>query len=483
MKHLLLLAFLYFTTASNFKAQLADGTIAPDFTLTDINGTTHHLYDILDSGYNVVIDISAVWCGPCWNYHSSGALEQLYADYGPEGANQVRVLFIEGDGHSTLNQLNGVGAGTQGNWVAGTEYPIILTSATSGTNAVVGDYGITYFPTVYKICSCTKQVYEVGQSNYSSLVTQVINGCGAIENNDIAVRDFTGNTFDCYSSNTFEGYLSFANYGVTTAHNVSISCYDGATLLATETWSGTLAQCETDSVMFSFFTSTSNPSTDVRFVISGTDDNVVNNEKTYTFLNAHEVTGTQVTVSVVTDQYGEETAWILRSSDGTILGSADAGDYVGNSTYSETITLSDNDCFEFEITDVYGDGMCCSYGNGSYTITDVTSSTVLASGGAFTDREVHGLTTEEPRVQSVVESASVKLDVYPNPTSGALTVETGTVDNYTLVLRNVLGQEVYRHQETSAKIILNLPELQSGNYVLNVMNSSSVINHKIQIVD
>ena len=46
-------------------AQLPDGSIAPDFTTTDVNGNVHRLYDYLDDGYTVILDISATWCGPC----------------------------------------------------------------------------------------------------------------------------------------------------------------------------------------------------------------------------------------------------------------------------------------------------------------------------------------------------------------------------------------------------------------------------------
>ena len=42
-------------------AQLPDGSIAPDFTATDINGTTHNLQSYLDEGKSVVLLFDATW--------------------------------------------------------------------------------------------------------------------------------------------------------------------------------------------------------------------------------------------------------------------------------------------------------------------------------------------------------------------------------------------------------------------------------------
>ena len=82
---------------------MPDGSVAPDFTLTDLNGTSHNLYNLLDDGYTVFIDFSAIWCGPCWGYHTSGALEDLYMNHGPAGypnvnantTDDVMVFFIK----------------------------------------------------------------------------------------------------------------------------------------------------------------------------------------------------------------------------------------------------------------------------------------------------------------------------------------------------------------------------------------------------
>ena len=42
-------------------------------------------------------------------------------------------------------------------------------------------------------------------------------------------------------------------------------------------------------------------------------------------------------------------------------------------------------CYNFTINDSYGDGICCAYGNGSYTVT--SSEGTEASGGSFTSSE------------------------------------------------------------------------------------------------
>jgi hypothetical protein len=53
----ILLAFsaILLLGSASVKAQLPNGSVAPDFTATDINGVEHHLYDYLAQGYTVVL--------------------------------------------------------------------------------------------------------------------------------------------------------------------------------------------------------------------------------------------------------------------------------------------------------------------------------------------------------------------------------------------------------------------------------------------
>ena len=178
MKRILLIALVACLSISSSFAQLPNSSIAPDWTLTDLNGTTHNMYSYLDSGYTVFIDFSAVWCGPCWSYHNSGALENLYIDHGPAGypnvipttTNDVMVFFIEGDGNTATN-LGGSGGGTLGDWITGTPYPIICTDGTVNNTAVTSAYSIGYWPTIYRICPDRVLIASGQSSNPDSFVS------------------------------------------------------------------------------------------------------------------------------------------------------------------------------------------------------------------------------------------------------------------------------------------------------------------------
>ncbi len=92
-------------------------------------------------------------------------------------------------------------------------------------------------------------------------------------------------------------------------------------------------------------------------------------------------------LTIVLDNYPEETSWEIRDAGNAVVASGGAyGANPDGSTVVEDICLPDG-CYDFIIYDSYGDGICCSYGSGSYTLTDDSSGSTLASGGAFGSSE------------------------------------------------------------------------------------------------
>jgi Lysyl oxidase/Secretion system C-terminal sorting domain len=96
-------------------------------------------------------------------------------------------------------------------------------------------------------------------------------------------------------------------------------------------------------------------------------------------LNAQCPNGqTEVAIAIVADSYPNETSWTLTNAQsGVVLASGGAN--------NATVCVPNNVCLQFTINDSYGDGICCAYGNGSYSVS--LAGQVVASGGNFTQSE------------------------------------------------------------------------------------------------
>ncbi|MBK6861249.1 MAG: T9SS type A sorting domain-containing protein [Saprospiraceae bacterium] len=160
----LLVFGLLFCVSFTLKAQLQEGSTAPDFTVQDINGNSYSLYAMMGSNKAACLDFSATWCGPCWSFHQSGVLESVYNNL----SNETTVVFLESDWGTNTNCLygpSGCVGGTQGNWVSGTPYPIADLSLNNGPG-VNNDYAIAYYPTLYVI-SPDKRAWLIKTRTYN----------------------------------------------------------------------------------------------------------------------------------------------------------------------------------------------------------------------------------------------------------------------------------------------------------------------------
>lgn len=115
------------------------------------------------------------------------------------------------------------------------------------------------------------------------------------------------------------------------------------------------------------------------------DDDGNINEKKHTINAKDACFDNSVTLDIVFDNYSEETAWQLYAgadlyAQGGVTNGSITG-YPGEESFSTTFCLASGD-YQFVVYDLYSDGMCCSYGEGSYLLAK-DDGTVLASGGSF----------------------------------------------------------------------------------------------------
>lgn len=201
------------------------------------------------------------------------------------------------------------------------------------------------------------------------------------------------------------------------------------------------------------------------------DENTSNDIMTKTFLPA-ENAGPDVEVVVTTDDYGSETTWAVIDPDGNTIASGGPYSDGGSETFTENLTGLSPGCYTFEIDDGFGDGICCSYGQGSFTIS--SGGTQLYTGGEFGSYDYR--TFNVGGVAGVADLNVIsELRVFPNPFSEMAQVQytlTAT-SRVTISLFDLMGKMVYT-KEMGKQLAgtynagISSKGLSAGMYLLNL---------------
>jgi len=169
-----------------------------------------------------------------------------------------------------------------------------------------------------------------------------------------------------------------------------------------------------------------------------------------------------VTFSITLDDYPEETSWVIVDANGNQV--AFGGGYsTDGATVVESACLFTG-CYDFVINDSFGDGICCGFGIGSYTLTDDATGNVVASGGEFDDSETTNFcVTAGPACAGV--DLDITFDGTPQQTSWDITDASGTVVATS-------GGNVYGLSLANSNLGLpNISCLPDGCYDLNFYDS------------
>ena len=467
-------------------AQLPDGTFCPDFTGTDLNGNTHNLYSYLDAGYTVVIDVSATWCPPCWSFHQAGTLEDLWMNHGPAGGtgvsasttDDVIVLWIEGDASTTIDDLQGTTAGTQGDWITGTNFPIIDDASIAQT------LGIAYFPTLYTIYP-DRYLEESGQggSNYSNISANIGNHSGST-GIDAGLFSYTGETVACGS---LDVQVLIQNKGtqVLNAGDITVNVSAGGTNIGSATNSTTLAQWETESVSVPAPLSSAATIT-IEAVATG-DVNNGNNSLTQAIGFATAGSG-DLTFTLTLDQYPSETSWEFANSGGTVLASG-SGYTTNYQVITETLSVPSDDCYSVTIMDSYGDGLGgAQWGgtDGSWTIVDASGTTIASGTGDFGDENVDKMQMTTSSV-GLNENGINELSIFPNPFTNNATISFTIegLERTTIEVINTIGQNVQSFDlgtVTGNQLVqLDATELPAGFYLVSITSGKNTVTSRVTV--
>ena len=184
-------------------------------------------------------------------------------------------------------------------------------------------------------------------------------------------------------------------------------------------------------------------------------------------------TCSNVNLSITFDNYPEETAWSIVNASGTTVASGGTyGSQADGSTLNISVGCLEDGCYDFIITDAYGDGICCSYGNGSYTLTNSDSGATLASGGSFTSSQTTNFCLGGSNFNGFAASTPVNEDnldqhfkVYPNPVKQMLNIDLVGFEAQNFEIKNMLGQTVMKGRY---KTNIDISKFETGVYILQL---------------
>ena len=443
-------------------AQLPPNSFGEDFTLTDINGEEFNLYSVLDEGKTVILDLFAVWCGPCWSFAEAGTLEQLQEQY----PDDVVCVAVEADASTPESDIDG-GGNSVGDWTTLIDY--LLMDDPSGD--VAEDYALAYYPTIYKICP-DRMVTEVGQLSSVSAFMGEINQCSSAEySKDAKILSYDGETVFC-GGTLNDASITIQNYSVgatLSACNI-LTIVDGETVETTP-WTGSLDLYQTDNVDLGDITGLSDNS-NISFELEYSGDMDDSNNTLNPSIMGAVSSNSYVSLYIMTDNWGEETSWELIGPSGVI----DNGTGYGNYEIIETSWSLDVGCYTFHVYDAYGDGLEASmwgdYDDGIVTLTDGAGD-VLWTGVQF---EAQGTVAfEVSELSNIIETSNTNIDIFPNPfndyTNLSVTSE-GAKSMFVEIYDNV-GKIVYNNYASlttgTNNVKIASTDLMPGLYYMNVI--------------
>ena len=475
MKKLLLFAVCAIFYCSY--AQLPPNSFGEDFTITDINGEEHNLHSILDEGKTVILDLFAVWCGPCWTFAETGVLEDLQEAYPDE----VVCMAIEADESTAANLING-GGNSVGDWTTVIDYMM----ADDPTGNIANDYALSYYPTIYKICP-DRMVTEVGQLTSVNAFASEIGLCtSATYSKDAKMLSYEGDETYC-DGNLQMPIVTIQNYSIgSTLSACNILTKVNGETVDTYNWSGSLNTYETASVELGNISGIPNGA-NISFEIDYSGDMDESNNDINPGISGSEESSVYVTLTILTDNYPEETSWQLLDANGNVVESTNIvgqeygqdGDYSGQTNTEIQIdwTLTAG-CYTFSVYDAYGDGLNSSQWGGTdglVTLTDAASGNVFFS--VWDDFAVSNAAFNAGALSNLEETSNTTINVFPNPFKDYtnLSISSERNEELNIEIYNNLGKVVYSE---NLNIIagLNNIKIESGDLLPGLYYMNVVIN-------
>jgi hypothetical protein len=453
-------------------SQLPDGSIAPNFTLQDIHGNWHTLYDYLDSGKTVLINLASTgydeYAGQSFLYFAEGHLNNFQSTYGPNGTDEVMVLMLETDPGTPIGGLYGEG-NTFGDWESYANFPII-------SNDSIGDFypvGPVY-PSSYMVCPNRKTTH-VGWTTYAGLYTYV-NACDDAEYDNNASIVEVVNPGIGYCGLSIEPKISVKNLGIEVLQTLTIDYVLDGAKMGTYIWEGNISMYTTEEIVLPSIELPSEGSHTLDFMLLNPNGNIdedeTDNSISIEFIANFD--GSPVTIDIMTDDNPNELIWRIRQGS-DILYSVQGYEAVGQ--IFENLCLDPEQCYTLDVFDTNNNGMHDGL-IGHVVLSWNDEVLIELSGTDYSADFSEEFCLNQTNINENKLLNTMK--IYPNPAKDLISLDF-KIDNANVKIMDVSGKVVFTQDKISRNEEINVSGLSNGMYFIVLENSSYYIIDKLII--
>ncbi len=310
-------------------------------------------------------------------------------------------------------------------------------------------------------------------------------------------------TAQALCADNYQPSVSLLNIGTTTLTSAQITYQIDNGTAQQYNWSGTLNQWQAQTITLptvqltagahTFTATVSNPN-------QALDENSSNNQSVANInVTAVPETIDILKVTLLTDDYADETYVELRNAAGAVVwsegnesvsGNFGTGNFPAptdpttplqnNTTYNYDIPLTAFECYTFVIYDYYGDGMGASqWGgtDGALSLADNNSVNIFTlPAGDFGD----SLGVVVRHIDDVgLDNSVLNFTLAPNPAQSELNVNWFNQTQMSIQVYDVCGKLLFTRELEASSTQLNIQELSAGTYLLQLnANNGSVVQKK-----
>lgn len=288
--------------------------------------------------------------------------------------------------------------------------------------------------------------------------------------------------------------FSLMNVGTTTLTSAQIDYQIDNGPMQQYLWSGSLTQWQAQSISLptiqlaagnhTLSATVSNPN-------QALDENATNNQTTAnTTVTAVPETIDLLKVTLLTDDYADETYVELRNASGAVVWSEGNENVAGNfgtggfpapndatnplqnnATYNYDIPLTAFECYTFVIYDYYGDGMGASqWGgtDGNLVLADHNGTSIFILPAADFGDSLAAVVRNID--DASLDASNLNFVLYPNPAQSVLHINWFNTSNMTIQVLDVCGKLLLSEQKEALGTALDIHTLSAGSYIIQLVS-------------